>query len=55
MSGMLDGWTNEGLVDQRRRGKGKGSEKGRINKVLRPLSVLWVVFLLCTLAAYVTV
>lgn len=35
--------------------KEKGWEKGRINKVLWPLSVLQVVFLLRTFAAYVTV
>ena len=35
--------------------KGKKLGEGQINKVLRPLSVLQVVFLLHTSAAYVTV
>ena len=50
---MLDGWIDGDFVDQRWRKK--GSEKGTINKVLRPLSALQVVFLLRTFAAYVTV
>lgn len=56
MGGALDGWIDGGFVDQSgREKKRKNSEKGRINKVLRPLSVLQVVFLLRTFAAYVTV
>lgn len=48
----MDGWRFCGPKMEKKR---KDEEKGRINKVLRPLSVLQVVFLLRTFAAYVSV
>lgn len=53
---MLDARIDGGFVDRRqKRRKRKKLGEGRINKVLRPLSALQVVFLQRTFAAYVTV
>ena len=52
--GGVDGWKDRLRFSKQRWG-GEGWEKGRINKMLRPLSALQVVFLPCTFAAYVTV